>query len=114
MIELFQNMFPDSDVAKRFQLGSNKGKYFASFDIKPYLKDLLVESIKQSDSCKSDESLNKETQNCEMELLLRYIDSSDDRVKVRFYYSGFLGDATYSDLMQQFNDATKDLNTNHE
>ena len=46
-------------------------------------------------------------------LLLRYFDSSDDRVKLRFYDSCFLGHATHSDLMQQFDDATKDLNRNY-
>ena len=45
-----------------------------------------------------------------MDLLLRYFDSSDDRVKVRFYHSCFLGHATHSDFVQQLNDATKDLN----
>ena len=48
-----------------------------------------------------------------MDLLLCYFDSSDDRVKMGFYASCFLGHATYSDLMQQFNETTKDLNPNH-
>ena len=87
-------------------------KYLANFDIKSYLKDLLAESIKKFDCyiVSFDESLNKLTQNCEMDLLLRYFDSSDDRVKVRFYHSCFLGHATHSDFVQQLNDATKDLN----
>ena len=112
MVELFKNMFRDSDIAKTFQLGPNKVKYLANFDRKSYLKDLLAESIKKFDCyiVSFDESLNKLTQNCEMDLLLRYFDSSDDRVKVRFYHSCFLGHATHSDFVQQLNDATKDLN----
>ena len=47
-----------------------------------------------------------------MDLLVRYFDSSDDRVKVRFY-DCFLGHVTYSDLMQQFIDATLKVNPNH-
>ena len=46
-------------------------------------------------------------------LLLRYFDSSDDIVTLRFYDSRFLGHGIHSNLMQQFNDATKGLNPNH-
>ena len=112
---LFQNMFPDSEIAKKFQLGPNKVKYLTNFGIKPYIKDLLVESIKKSNCyiVSFDESLNKVTQNCEMDLLLRFFDPLDERVKVRFFDSRFLGHATHSDLLQHFNDAVKDLNPNH-
>ena len=41
-------MFPDSDIAKKFQLDPKKVKYLANIGIKPYLKGLLVESIKKS------------------------------------------------------------------
>ena len=43
MVELFQNMFPVCDIAKKFQRGPNKVEYLANFGIKPYLKDLLIE-----------------------------------------------------------------------
>ena len=100
MAELFQNMFPDSNVARKFQLGPSKVKYFANFGIKPYLKDMetiskryslnqskrQVESIKKRDCyiVSFDESLNKVIQICEVDLLLRYFGPSDDRVKVNF------------------------------
>ena len=51
-----------------------------------------------------DENLNKVTQNREMDLVLRSFDSSDDRVKVRFYDSRFIRHSIHFDLMQQFND----------
>ena len=79
-----------------------------NFGIKLYLKDLLVESIKKSDCyiVSSDESLNKETQNCEMDLLFQYFNSSDDRVKVRFYDSwacySFWFDAAVQSCYQRF------------
>ena len=106
-------MVPDSDIAEKFKLGPNKVKYLANFDTKD-VKDLLFESIKKKSDCYIaffDEDLNKVTQNCEMYLLLHYFDPSDDRVEVRFYDSCFLGYAAHSNLMQQFSDATKYLNT---
>lgn len=55
MAELFQNIFPDSNVAKKFQLGPSKVKYFANFGIKPYLKDMetisKICSLNQSKRC---------------------------------------------------------------
>lgn len=55
MAELFQNIFPDSNVAKKFQLGPSKAKYFANFGIKPYLKDMetisKIYSLNQSKRC---------------------------------------------------------------
>ena len=55
MAEPFQNMFPDSNVAKKFQLGPSKVKYFANFGIKPYLKDMetisKIYSLNQSKRC---------------------------------------------------------------
>ena len=56
--------------------------------------------------------LNNVTQNCEMDLLLCYFDSSVDRVKVRFYNSCFLWYTTHFDLIPQFSDSTKDFNPN--
>ena len=46
----------------------------------------MAESIKKRDCyiVPFDESLNKVIQFCEMDLLLRYFDLSDDRVKVNF------------------------------
>ena len=49
MAELFQNMFPDSDIAKSFNLVQIKRNNLAN--LKPYLRDLLVESINNSDDC---------------------------------------------------------------
>ena len=47
---------------------------------------MLVESIKLSECyvvC-FDESLNNETQNCEMDVLIRFFDAKDNKVKTRY------------------------------
>ena len=57
---LFQHMFPDSEIAKSFQVGPSKIKYLTNFDVAPYYKSALLERIKESPcfviSC--DETLN--------------------------------------------------------
>ena len=112
--ELFRTMFPDSEVAKKFQVGPNKVKYLTNYGIKLYVKSLLDESIKNSEFfiISFDESLNKVTQDCDMDILIRYFDSTENLVKTRFYDSRFLGHSTHSDLLEHFNDMIKELNPN--
>ena len=107
-------MFPDSEVAKKFQVGPNKVKYLTNYGIKLYVKSLLDESIKNSEFfiISFDESLNKVTQDCDMDILIRYFDSSENLVKTSFYDSRFLGHSTHSDLLEHFNDTIKELNPN--
>ena len=47
-----------------------------------------------------------------MDLLLRYFDSDDFTVKIRYYGSQFFGRATHQGLVKQFNDGMKRLDVN--
>ena len=81
-------MFPDSKIAKSFELGATKLKYVINFGIAPYFRDIL-----QRSDCfviSFDESLNDYTQNCQMDILIRYFDHVDDRVKTHYLDSNFL------------------------
>ena len=51
MNKLFESMFPDSAIAKSFQLGADKLRYMTNYGNAPYFKDLLVDYLKKSDSC---------------------------------------------------------------
>ena len=55
---VFFNMFPDSEIAKSFQLGCFVILY--------------------------DESLNPMTQTCKMDLLACYFDETEEKVKIRY------------------------------
>ena len=59
-----------------------------------------------------DESLNDVLQSCETDLLLRYFNSDDFTVKIRYYDSQFFGHATHQNLVKQFNDRMKQLDMN--
>ena len=65
---------------------SNMGKYLINFGIAPYYKSVLLERIKESPCfvISYDESLNPVTQTCEMDLLPRYFDETEERVKIRY------------------------------
>ena len=109
---LFRDIFPCQN-SKLFQLGP-KLKYITNFGIASYFKSVLLERIKES-SCyviSYDESLNKKTQSSEMDLLVRYFDKTEERVKTSNLDSQFLGHGTSIDLKRNFDETVKDLNPN--
>ena len=70
--------------------------HFFSLNFVPSFKGMLVESIKLSECyvvC-FDESLNNETQNCEMDVLIRFFDAKDNKVKTRYLDSQYLANHT--------------------
>ena len=52
-----------------------------------------------------DESLNDVTQNCQMDILVKFFDSITCKVKVRYLDSRFLGHSTHQDFYDQFSNA---------
>ena len=44
-------MFPDSTIAKSFQLGGDKIRYMTNYGILPFFKGLLIDSLKKIDCC---------------------------------------------------------------
>ena len=95
-------------------MGPANLRYFVKFATAAYFKYILIENIKGS-SCyivSFDERLNDMTQSCEMDLLLRYFDEIDYKVKVRYYYSQFFAHGTSKNTQKQFHNAISDLDSN--
>ena len=92
-------MFPDSKISKFFE--STKYKYVINFGIAPYFRDILYNHLQKSDCfvISFDGSLNGYTQNCQMDILIRYFDHVENRVKVRYLDSTFFGHAALQDLL---------------
>ena len=105
-------MFSDSKIAKFFE--STKHKYVISFGIAPYFRDILYNHLQKSDCfvISFDESLNDYTENCQINILIRYFDHVENRVKVLYLDSKFFGHATLQDLFIQFTQALLKLDTN--
>ena len=93
-------MFPDRKIAQNFQLGPDKPKYICNFGIAPYFKDVLKGMLKKSDICVIcfGESLSDVTQSFQMDILIRYFDSVDRKVKIWYLDSRVLGHSTHRDL----------------
>ena len=104
-------MFSDSNIVESFALGADKLHYLITYGIAPYFYDLLKGSVNNSDcyTVLFDESLNRISQTCQMEILLRYWDNIAKMVKVWFWNSSYLGHATHKDLLEGFNSSVSDL-----
>ena len=86
--------------------------YDINHGIAPYFKFLLLSSINTSyiHVYSFNESLNEVTQTCEMDLYVRCWDVACSQVKLRYFGSSFMGHGTYTDILQHFDEITKDLN----
>ena len=84
---LFQKMFPDSMIAKKFSCGETKCSYLIQFGLAPYFKTDLANKVQKPKTIfvvSFDESLNKVLQEEQMDSLLRFWDEELNRVVTRY------------------------------
>ena len=105
LINSFNIMFPDSKIASKMELGKNKLKYAVNYGIAPFFAERLKKQVDESEwlAVSYYKSLNKVIQECEMDLMLRFWDTCNNKVQVRYWDSMFLGHATAADLMKNIN-----------
>ena len=104
-------MFLDSKIAKSFELGATNLNMLSISEL------LLILEMYCIIICKNLIALlflltKVYTQNCQMDILIRYFDHVENRVKVRYLDSKFFGHATHQDLFIQFTQALFKLDTN--
>ena len=111
--KVFQAMFPDSQTAAHFSCGADKTKCLTNWGIGPWVKEKLKVELNEATYIVVgfDESLNKATQSCQMDLVMRYWDPVDQRVKVRYWDSEFLGHSTHQDLLKHYNEAIMNIDS---
>jgi hypothetical protein len=102
--ETFQQMFPDSEIAKKFTLSKTKAAYSIVHGRAPFFKETLDQQIRDCQvfvAC-FDEALNRVAQRGQMDIVIRYWNGNDDQVASRYFTSVFLGHATAADLLLKF------------
>ena len=112
--KIFTCKFPDSKIAKSFELSRTKLKYGINFRIALYFRDILYNHLQKSDCfvISFDKSLNDYAQKFQMDILIRHFDYIENRVKVCYLDSKCFGDATHQDLFIQFMQVLFKLDTN--
>ena len=103
--QTFQSMFTECPIAQKFQHRPGKLKYVINWGLAPHFKDLLKTKLQNFEFflISFDESLNKSTQNCQMDIGIRFWSQEAKQVEVRYWDSQFLGHAISRDLLENFN-----------
>ncbi|CAF0764829.1 unnamed protein product [Adineta ricciae] len=113
--ELFPLMFPDSSIAKKFSIQSDKMSYVISHGLGPYFKKQMLEDVKKADKFTLifDEQTNNQNKK-QLDMFFRYWCNEKQGVVNRFYKSVVLGHAYATTLrdviLESF--ATDGLNLN--
>ena len=104
-------MFADSSIALNFAISEDKIRYIVNYGIAPYFKGLLIDEIKKSlcHSISFDESMNSKTQECQLDLVIRFWDEVNNQVKNRYWDSDFIGHSTAADILKHFKGGTEKL-----
>ena len=106
-------MFPDSQVAKPFQLSKTKCAYYVVFGLAPYFKALLVKDIKLPPfySLSFDESLNNKLQEEQMDISIRCWDDIADEAVTIYFDSRLFRRANADNVLEELLKATINLPT---
>ena len=82
-VSTLSRMFPGVDKVKNLALVKDSIRCYMNYGIYPYFRALLKIEVNKSPFIVTcfDESLNKKTQNCELDLQVRYWDVNNKRVQ---------------------------------
>ncbi len=96
--ELFQRMFPDSDIAKSFRCWKDKTAYIVRFGLADFIKRDLISKVTVTFVLMFDESLNRTSKNKQLDLHIHFWEGG--QVQSRYLGSQLMGNATSKDLMK--------------
>lgn len=114
--DLFQGMFPDSEIAKHFALSAGKLSYVIHHGLAPYFKVEIIKELKPKGprlplkfvSC-FDESFNKVTYSKQMDVHLIYYKEETNQVERVYLDSQFMGHGAADNVMDEFKRVHKEL-----
>ena len=111
--ETLRVMCPSSPEAQNFKMASTKLMYVVNHGLYPYFKELLQTEVAAAPYITPmfDESMNDVLQKSEMDVHIRYWDDTENKVKVRYFDSRFLGHTKHDDILSNFNDVLKPVDT---
>ena len=107
--ELLKLMFPDSKIADKMTLGSTKLSYLITHGLAPYFHDELMKLIDSPYVLCFDEAFNEISKKGQMDLVIRFWDSSVNQVTSRYLSSSFMGHSTAQDILEHFLEASNEL-----
>ena len=101
-------LFPDSGIAKTFQMASTKASYIVYYGLAPQFKEMLLDNLVPFIVLYFDESYN--SVKGQMDVLLRYWDVNFNlKINARYVSSEFMSESAAGDVLVEFESAGSDL-----
>lgn len=109
--EVFQLMFPDSNIARKITLGSTKMSYILTFGLAPYFHNNLLRAMLESAKVTVcfDEAFNRISQRGQMDITVKFWNNNTNQVSSRYFGSSFMGHASADCVLQSFKEAVKEI-----
>ena len=109
--QLFHEMFPDSEIAKSFQLSKTKCAYYIVYGLAPYFMEILLQEVRKSPtySILFDESLNHQRQEEQMDVQIRFWNENLYEVQTRYLTSRFFKRPNADNILHELLEATDGL-----
>ena len=95
--DLFPLIFPDSDITSRFHMQKDKNSYVVTYGLCPFFQDELASCVQKCAffAVSFDEYYFKQGgAERQMDIVVRFWNSSINEVSTRYLTSAFLGHAT--------------------
>lgn len=113
LCDTFSIMFPDSEIAKRMTLGSDKVAYIISYGLAPFFKTQLLNQLSKPKSVlfttSFDEAYNKVIYKSQSDAHVTFFDEHANKVSTTYLGSSFLGHATSGDIINGLLNVHKQL-----
>jgi len=109
--DLFKVMFSDSEIANSFALSRTKCTYLINFGLSPIFKSKLIKDIQSSPYfvASYDESMNRISQDEQMDVQIRYWNDLSGLVETRYFDSKFIKRPNAVNLLEELNKALTEL-----
>ena len=110
LISLLVSIFPDSQIAKSFQMSKTKCSYYIMYGLAPR-KEELIQKVKASPnySILFDESLNHCLQDEQLEVQIRFWDKETIQVQICYFDSRFFKRPNADNILSKLLSSTSSL-----
>ena len=109
ILDLVKMMLPDSKIVEKLYLGSTKLAYLITHGLAPFFHDELLKLISSKYVTCFDEAFNEISKKGQMDIVIRFWDSSMNKVCSRYLPSSFMGHSTVEDIMSNFLAASSEM-----
>ena len=103
--DIYRAMFPDSEIARGYKMSKDKIGYVLTYGLGQYYQEKATDTVLSAELFVAmfDESLNKVSPKCQMDLHIRFINDKN-MVETKYISSAFLGHPTAANLLRGLQD----------